>query len=530
MYRPSFGLVSSFRNVSLNLKRLSTTSPPSLNALTMATQAGAQTGLKNGHPTREKVLTLDTLNPNVRAMEYAVRGPIVARAAEIEHELKNGVKKPFTQVIRANIGDCHACGQVPLTFVRQVVALCTYPRLLESADFPDDAKLRAKRILEGCRGYSIGSYSDSVGVDVIRQDIAKYITHRDGGIPSNSDDVFLSTGASDGIKSILKLLMTGRENPKAGIMIPIPQYPLYTATIAEYNAYGIPYYLDEKDNWSLNVDELKRSIDEGRKYSVPRGIVVINPGNPTGQVLSEKNIEEVIKFAKSEHLFILADEVYQHNVYAKGSKFHSFKRVMKEMGGEYANMELASFMSTSKGYMGECGFRGGYCEVINMDPDVKLQLIKSISAKLCPTVSGQAAMDVVANPPMPGEPSYAVFEKEREHVLGELALKARMTTETLNTIKGVTCNEVMGAMYAFPKIDLPKKAIDEAKAKDMQPDAFYCFQLLEATGICVVPGSGFGQRPDTYHFRMTILPSVEELREFLHRFKEFHVKFLEKYD
>jgi alanine transaminase len=202
---------------------------------------------------------------------------------------------------------------------------------------------------------------------------------------------------------------------------------------------------------------------------------------------------------------------------------------MKEMGGEYANMEVASFLSTSKGYMGECGYRGGYCEVINLDPSVKVQLVKSISAKLCPTVSGQSAMDAVVNPPKPNEPSYELFEKEKAHVLGELALKAKMTTETLNTIEGVQCNEVMGAMYAFPRITLSDKAIQEAKAKGLAPDFFYCYQLLEETGICVVPGSGFGQREGTYHFRMTILPSVDELKLFLQRFKEFHVKFTKKY-
>jgi alanine transaminase len=184
-----------------------------------------------------------------------------------------------------------------------------------------------------------------------------------------------------------------------------------------------------------------------------------------GQVLSRDNIEGIIRFAKKEKLFILADEVYQHNIYAAGSQFHSFKRVLHEMGPEFADMELASFMSTSKGYMGECGYRGGYCEVINLDPKVKEQFIKSISAKLCPTVSGQAAMDVVVNPPHKGEPSYENFVKERDQVLGDLKLKGRLTTETLNSMEGMSCNEVMGAMYAFPQIHMPEKAIAEAKVR-----------------------------------------------------------------
>ncbi|XP_060608554.1 alanine aminotransferase 2-like [Ruditapes philippinarum] len=488
---------------------------------------------RKGHliqPCRTKVLSVQNMNPHVKNMEYAVRGPIVIRAGEIEQELAKGVKKPFTEVIRANIGDCHATGQKPITFLRQVVAICTDPeRLMNDPSYPADAKDRARRILDSCAGQSVGSYSDSSGVRVIREDIAKYISERDGH-PSSPDDIFLSTGASDSIKTIMKLMMTGESGKdRAGIMIPIPQYPLYTATIAEYNAHPIGYYLDESNTWALNIPEMKRAINEARNHCIPRAIVIINPGNPTGQVLPRQNIVDIIKFAKEENLFLMADEVYQHNIYASGSEFHSFKKVLTEMGPEYNTMELASFMSTSKGYMGECGFRGGYCEVINLDPDVKVMQLKSISAKLCSSVSGQAVMDVVVNPPKPGEPSYDLFMKEKDFVLGQLKKKAEMVTETFNSIDGISCNVVQGAMYAFPNIKIPAKAIEAAKAAGQKPDAFYCFQLLEETGICVVPGSGFGQVDGTYHFRTTILPPTEKLQGMLEKFKVFHGQFLQKY-
>ncbi|XP_067651693.1 alanine aminotransferase 2-like [Haliotis asinina] len=478
---------------------------------------------------RGKVLTVANMNPFVKTMEYAVRGPIVIRAGEIEQELAKGVKKSFPDVIRANIGDCHAVGQRPLTFIRQVSALCTYPELLNDPNMPSDAKQRASRILKACGGESIGAYSDSAGVRVIREDVANYIAARDGH-PCSPDDIFLSTGASDGIKNVMKLAMTGETgNKRAGVMIPIPQYPLYTATIAEYNAHPIGYFLDEDNGWALDINELKRAISEARTQCQPRAIVIINPGNPTGQVLTRKNIEDIIKFAKEENLLLMADEVYQHNVYAENSEFHSFKKVLMEMGSPYNEMEMASFMSTSKGYMGECGFRGGYSEVINLDPDVKAMLVKSISAKLCSSVSGQAVMDVVVNPPQPGEPSYELFNKEKTEVLSQLAEKAKMVTKTFNSMEGIRCNEVQGAMYAFPRITLPQKAIDAAKAKGQAPDAFYCFSLLEDTGICVVPGSGFGQLPGTFHFRTTILPPVAKLGEMMERFREFHNKFLSEY-
>lgn len=478
----------------------------------------------------EKVLSVETMNPHIKKMEYAVRGPLPIRAGELEKELAAGDSKPFSQVVKANIGDCHATGQKPLTFIRQVMALATYPDLLmDDPRFPEDTKERARRVLGACKGGSVGAYSDSFGVPIIREDVAAYISERDG-YPCKSSDVFLCTGASAGIKTILNLLMTGESGTGcAGVMIPIPQYPLYTATIAEYNAYPIGYYLNEEKNWALDVSELQRALNEARPNCKPRGIVVINPGNPTGQVLTKENIESIIKFAKQEKLFLLADEVYQHNVYAESSKFFSFKKVLMEMGPEYSGMELASFMSTSKGYMGECGYRGGYCEVVNLDPEVMKMLIKCVSAQLCPPVSGQVIMETVVNPPRDGEPSFKQFLNEKNAVLGALAQKAKMVTDTFNTMDGVSCNVVQGAMYAFPKLSLPQKAVEAAKAKGQTPDAFYCFNLLEETGICTVPGSGFGQRPGTYHLRITILPPVEQLRGTLERFKAFHDEFMKKY-
>lgn len=474
-----------------------------------------------------RVLTISTMNPFTVAMEYAVRGPIPQRANEIELELASGAQYPFAKVTRANIGDCHATGQVPITFIRQVAALCAYPPLFNETIFPSDAKLRARRILDCARGRSIGSYTDSPGLSVVRQDVSDYIQQRDG-YPCDFTDVFLCTGASDGIKSILSLLMTGKiGTERAGIMIPIPQYPLYSATLTEYNAYQISYYLDEFNNWSLDVAELNRALTEARSHCKPRAICVINPGNPTGQVLTRLNIEKVIRFAKQEKLVILADEVYQHNIYDPKSEFHSFKKVLMDLGPEFANQELASFMSASKGYMGECGYRAGYCEMVNFDPEVKAQLMKMISAKLCPPVPGQVVVDVVANPPTPSEPSYALFQKEKAFVLNMLKQKAQMVTKTFNSIEGVQCNTLQGAMYAFPCIALPLSAQKAAEDRKMKPDVFYCKELLEQTGICVVPGSGFGQRPGTFHFRITILPPIEEMVVVMEQFKEFHLKFLQ---
>lgn len=104
-----------------------------------------------------------------------------------------------------------------------------------------------------------------------------------------------------------------------------------------------------------------------------------------------------------------------------------------------------------------------------------------------------------------------------------------MVADTFNSMEGFSCNAVQGAMYAFPKINLPPKVIEAAKKAGKQPDAFYAFELLESTGICIVPGSGFGQQPGTYHFRTTILPQPDKLKSMLEKFAEFHSGFLKRY-
>lgn len=107
--------------------------------------------------------------------------------------------------------------------------------------------------------------------------------------------------------------------------------------------------------------------------------------------------------------------------------------------------------------------------------------------------------------------------------------RALLVEKTYNAIEGISCNPVQGAMYCFPRLHLPQKAIEAAKAKNQAPDVFYAWKLLETTGICVVPGSGFGQREGTYHFRTTILPQPELMKEMVERFKGFHESFMKEY-
>ncbi|NWI23123.1 ALAT2 aminotransferase, partial [Sula dactylatra] len=375
-----------------------------------------------------------------------------------------GVPKPFTEVIRANIGDAHAMGQKPITFLRQVTALCLYPELLTEPSIPEDAKDRARRLLAACGGQSAGAYSASPGIELVRQDVARFLQRRDG-VPAKPQDIFLSTGASDAIVSILKLLVSGSGPSRTGVLIPIPQYPLYSAAIAELSAVQLNYYLDEEHCWALDVAELRRALAEGRRHCCPRVLCIINPGNPTGQVQSRQCIEDVIKFAFEEKLFLMADEVYQDNVYAEGSAFHSFKKVLFEMGPPYSEVvELASFHSVSKGFMGEAGRRG--CHHPTGATTTWVPPRVGDGDVTTPWVSPGVGDGDVTTPwvhhPM-GATTAWLSRQEKQAVLSALAHKARLTQEIFNQVPGIRCNPVQGAMYSFPRIELPPRALDAAK-------------------------------------------------------------------
>jgi aspartate/methionine/tyrosine aminotransferase len=318
-------------------------------------------------------------------------------------------------------------------------------------------------------------------------------------------------------------------------MIPTPQYPLYSATIALYGAKQIGYYLDENNGWQLNESELIKSYEKAKSEGVnPVALAVINPGNPTGAVLSKENIEMIIRFAKKHNLTLLADEVYQENVYLKGLKFYSFAKVLNDMNEK--DVTLFSFHSVSKGFLGECGHRGGYFEVRNIPDDVYSQLIKLQSIGLCSNVDGQIVTYLMVAPPVEGDASYNLYVKERDGILTNLKEKAEILGKGLNKIEGMTCEIPQGAMYAFVKFELPdSKGVDISKmneaerfAYDSKRDAEYCMALLEETGICVVPGSGFGQLPKTMHFRTTFLPPKEDINTLVDKMKNFHLSYIKK--
>jgi len=472
------------------------------------------------------MININDVNPNLLEAQYAVRGKIVIRAQQLEEQGK--------KIIYCNIGNPQALKQKPLTFIRQVLSLLEYPDMINIKDaekiFPADVIKRAKLIMEK-NPTGTGAYTQSTGVPFIREAIAEFIKKRDG-ISADKDKIMLTDGASKGVQAALTLVI---KNSNDGIMIPTPQYPLYSATIALYGAKQIGYYLDEANGWQLNESELSKSYEKAKSEGVnPVALAVINPGNPTGAVLSKDNIEMIIRFAKKHNLTLLADEVYQENVYLKGLTFYSFAKVLNDMNEK--DVTLFSFHSVSKGFLGECGHRGGYFEVRNIPDDVYAQLVKLQSIGLCSNVDGQIVTYLMVAPPAAGDESYDLYVKERDGILSNLKEKAEILGKGLNEIEGMSCEIPQGAMYAFVKFELPhSKGIDignlseaERFVYDSKRDAEYCMSLLEETGICVVPGSGFGQLPKTMHFRTTFLPPKEDINTLVEKMKNFHLSYVKK--
>jgi alanine transaminase len=227
-------------------------------------------------------------------------------------------------------------------------------------------------------------------------------------------------------------------------MVPIPQYPLYTATLSVLDARCVPYYLDEENAWGTSLDAIRAAHEKAVKEGTDvKAICVINPGNPTGASLPAEDIRAVLQFAAEKGLVVIADEVYQTNVFI--GEFISFKKALrdlqKEAPGKYDHIELASLHSISKGMVGECGHRGGYFELIGFNPEVAQEVYKFISIQLCPPVLGQCIVEMMVNPPKEGEPSYELYKKEYDTIFAGLKERAYALYETFKKMEGVSCDE-----------------------------------------------------------------------------------------
>ncbi|KAJ6638840.1 Alanine aminotransferase 2 [Pseudolycoriella hygida] len=477
-----------------------------------------------------KILTLNTINQNLRTLRMPTNaGPTIIEGRRKEQELKEDKPLPFEEVLWTNAGDPQGMGDPYVTFIHDVLAMVVDANNINRGIYPKDAAKRAKAFLATLENNSIGTYPHPSGIELVRRHVAKYIQKRDGGIPSRWQDIYLSNGAATSIGNVLKLLNCQKDGSKSGVMIPVPQFPFYAAKLQDNGMHAINYYLDEDNNWAININHLEQAITAAKEFCKPRAIVIINPGNPTSQVLTRKSIKDIIKFAYKHRLFIMADEAYQENINEDDCPFISFKKVLSEMGEPYNKMEMASFKTCSKGYASECGLRCGYVELINLSPDVRTAYETYVATQLTPNTVGQAALEAIVNPPREDEPSYEQWLKETTNIFSSLKKRAKFLTKKLNSIKGYSCNPIQGGMYGFPRIDIPPQAIAAAKRAGQEPDEFYSLELLNQTGIVVVPGNGFGQLPGTYHYRTTTLPQMDKLKKMVSDIKKFHKGFVAKY-
>uniref|UniRef100_A0A667YFG8 alanine transaminase n=1 Tax=Myripristis murdjan TaxID=586833 RepID=A0A667YFG8_9TELE len=309
--------------------------------------------------------SLQQVNPRVKGIRVSP-GPLPALC------FLQGVQKPFKEVTDISSGDPHKAGMKPISFVRQVLAVCLYPELLKNKNLPLDVRLRAERLLDACDGGDVASS----GISYVRQRIAEFITRRDAGVPSYPQNIFICAGFQMTLMIVVKMLSSEEgETPtdNAGVTL-------------------VPYHLREDKGWTVDLEELHRAVKTDRS-----------------------SIEEVIRFAATEGLLLLVDEVYQDSVFQQGRKFISYKKVLFEMGQEYSDrMQLASFHSLSNAVMGECGLRAGYMELVNMDPEVILVVDNLLCTYITTPVTGQLALELMVNPPKAGDPSYDTYTQVRE--------------------------------------------------------------------------------------------------------------------
>lgn len=340
-----------------------------------------------------------------------------------------------------------------------------------------------KAMNENKNGYA-SSIGEQFALDAIRCDAEKK------GI-RNIQSIFITSGASEAIEICLSALVNKGEN----FLMPTPGYPLYTAVQSKYEMEPNPYYLNESNGWQPDIDDIKSKINKKTK-----AIVLINPNNPTGSIYKEETLREIINLAREHNLVIFADEIYDKLIFDN--------KKMVSIASLDDDVPMITFSGLSKNFLAP-GFRIGW-GVVSGNPEIVGDYIEAIHKLLRARVS--------ANHPL----QYAIpvaLDGSQEHlkdVIAKLENRRRITMEKLATIEGISLVQPEGAFYAFPTIEV-------------EDDAHFCSELIKETGVVVVPGSGFGQRPNSHHFRIVILPPEEILIDAFNLIKEFYSFYKSKF-
>jgi alanine-synthesizing transaminase len=381
-----------------------------------------------------RLITPATRLENVR---YAIRDLAV---------LADEVAKTGKKILPLNIGD-------PLKF-----DFATPPHMIEAV---------AKAMRDGKNGYAASS---GVGeaVEAIRAEATRK------GI-TNVQDVFVTSGVSECVDICFAALLNKGET----VLTPSPEYPLYSAVLSKIEAPLSPYDLDEENGWAPDFDDLERKIT-----SKTRGIVVINPNNPTGALYGKETLQKIVDLARRHNLVVFADEIYD--------KLLMGDRPLVPLASLSRDVTIVTFGGLSKSYLAP-GWRIGW-GIVSGDPICSKPYVDGINKLLRSRICASYPMQWAIKPALEGPQDHLV------EVQAKLRKRRDITMEWVNSDPRVTCVKPEGAFYAFPKLDIP------------EDDFTFVKKLLWEKAVLVVHGSGFGQKPGTKHFRSVFLPQDDVLR------------------
>ena len=384
---------------------------------------------------------------------YDIRGPIMDRARQMEEE---GHK-----VIKLNIGNLAVFG----------------------FDSPEEIQQDMIRNLPNSAGYS-----DSKGIFAARKAVM-HETQKQGIKGVTLDDIYLGNGASE----LIVMATNGLLNDGDELLLPAPDYPLWTAAASLSGGTPVHYLCDEANGWMPNLADIRAKITPAT-----RGIVVINPNNPTGAMYSDELLKGIVAIAREHGLVIFADEVYDKVLY-DGIKHTALASLSQDV-------LTLTFNSLSKSYR-SCGYRAGWM-IVSGDKKCARDYIEGLNMlsnmRLCANVPGQWAIQTALG----GYQSIDDLVGEG----GRLRRQRDLAYELITAIPGVSCVKPSAALYMFPRLDPAVYPI----ADDRQ----FFLELLEETRVMLVQGTGFNwATPD--HFRIVFLPHEDDLREAIGRIAKF---------
>lgn len=334
-------------------------------------------------------------------------------------------------------------------------------------------------MLENKNGYAPSSGIKPAIDAIVRDAERKGIT--------NILDVFVTTGASEAIEICLTALL----NPGENFLMPTPGYPLYTAVQSKLELEPNPYYLDEANGWQPDIEDIKSKINDKT-----RAIVLINPNNPTGSICKKETLLQIIDLAIEHNLVIFADEIYDKLLFGE-KEFISIASLNKEVS-------CITFSGLSKNYVAP-GFRIGW-GVVSGNPSFMADYIEAINKLLRSRVSANHPEQYAIVAALEGDQSHLAEINTR------LKKRLDLVKSKIETIPGISLVHPEGAFYAFPSIDV-------------EDDNHFCMELLKVTGVVVVPGTGFGQKPGSHHFRIVILPPEDVLNRAFDKIADFYAKY-----